>query len=103
VVRSEEPVDFYPDSRIVNVVPVADLTAALEHVSVATQTVGVYPAPRKAELRDRLASAGAQRIVTLGSAGIVERGMPHDGFYPLQRFVRWLNDEGSLQSSVWPV
>ena len=23
-----------------------------------------------------------------------ETGLPHDGFYPLQRFVRWVNDEG---------
>jgi hypothetical protein len=24
----------------------------------------------------------------------VEAGLPHDGFNPLQRFVRWVNDEG---------
>jgi len=23
-----------------------------------------------------------------------ETGISHDGFYPLQRFVRWVNDEG---------
>jgi len=24
----------------------------------------------------------------------VETGLPHDGFMPLARFVRWVNDEG---------
>jgi len=93
VVRSEDPVDFYPDGKVVNVVRVADLADAVRHVTVATSTVGVYPPERKAGLRDRLASGGAQRIVTLGGAA-PEGGLPHDGFYPLHRFVRWVNDEG---------
>jgi len=37
---------------------------------------------------------GVQRVVRLGSAGVVETGLPHDGFMPLARFVRWVNDEG---------
>jgi acyl-CoA reductase LuxC len=93
VIRSEEPVDFYPDGKVVNVVRVERLADAVRHVTVATSTVGVYPAARKTELRDALASAGAQRVVALGGAG-PEVGLPHDGFYPLQRFVRWVNDEG---------
>jgi hypothetical protein len=93
VIRSEEPVDFQPDHKIVNVVPVARLEDALCYVSVATQTVGVYPSERKADLRDALASAGVQRIAALGDAA-PEIGLPHDGFYPLHRFVRWVNDEG---------
>ena len=60
---------------------------------MATSTVGVYPPERKADLRDALAAQGTQRIVALGGAG-PEVGLPHDGFYPLQRFVRWVNDEG---------
>jgi len=32
-------------------------------------------------------------VVTLGSAGTVEAGLPHDGFLPLSRFVRWVNDK----------
>jgi hypothetical protein len=32
-------------------------------------------------------------VVTLGSAGTVEAALPHDGFLPLSRFVRWVNDE----------
>lgn len=94
VIRSEEPVDFHPDGRVVNVVPVASLEDAVQRANVATQTVGVYPAERKAGLRNALAAAGAQRVVTLGQAIGFETGLSHDGFYPLQRFVRWVNDEG---------
>jgi len=93
VIRSEDPVDFHPDGKVVNVVPVERLEDAVRHVNVATQTVGVHPPQRKLRLRDALAAAGAQRIVTLGQAS-PEMGLPHDGFYPLQRFVRWVNDEG---------
>lgn len=93
VIRSEDPVDFHPDGKVVNVVRVDKLDDAVRHVSVATQTVGVYPALRKEGLRNKLAAAGAQRVVTLGAAS-PELGLPHDGFYPLQRFVRWVNDEG---------
>ncbi|MFS0736609.1 acyl-CoA reductase [Sphingomonas sp. 1P06PA] len=94
VIRSEEPVDFHPDGRVVNVVAVPDLADALQYVNLATQTVGVYPPSRKAALRNALACAGVQRVVDIGNAGGVERGLPHDGFYPLQRFMRWVNDEG---------
>lgn len=94
VIRSEEPVEFHPDGRVVNVVPVASLEEAVLRANVATQTVGVFPPSRKAGLRDSLAAAGVQRVVTLGEAVMFETGMSHDGFYPLQRFVRWVNDEG---------
>jgi Acyl-CoA reductase (LuxC) len=94
VIRSDEPVDFHPDGRIVNVVPVANLAEAVRFANVATQTVGIYPSSRKAELRNGLAAAGVQRVVDLGAAGHFEPGLPHDGFLPLQRFVRWVNDEG---------
>jgi hypothetical protein len=94
VIRSEEPVDFHPDGRVVNVVPVASLAQAVSQANVATQTVGVYPPSRKTELRDALAAAGVQRVVALGQAIAFEAGISHDGFYPLHRFVRWVNDEG---------
>ena len=93
VIRSPEPVDFHPDGKIVNVVPVPSLAEAVAYAGVATQTVGVYPPARKAGLRDALASAGVQRVVTLGGAGGMPQGLSHDGFYPLQRLVRWVNDE----------
>ena len=94
VIRSDEPVDFYPEGKIVNVVVVPDLTDAIAYANVATQTVGVYPPERKASVRDRLASAGVQRIVSLGLAMGSGPGIPHDGFYPLHRFMRWITDEG---------
>ena len=94
VIRSEEQVDFHPDGRVVNVVPVTSLASAVGCANVATQTVGVYPPKRKAELRDALAAAGVQRIVELGKAVAFEAGISHDGFLPLSRFVRWVNDEG---------
>ena len=96
VVRSDEPVDFYPTGKTVNVVALPTLEAAIKYVNVATQTVGVFPHSRKVELRDRLASAGAQRVLTLGlvGEGAGPPGFPHDGFFPLHRFVRWVADEG---------
>lgn len=94
VIRSEEPVEFHPDGRVVNVIPVRSLDEGVAHANVATQTVGVYPEARKTELRNALAAMGVQRVVQLGSAGAVEAGLPHDGFMPLHRFVRWVNDEG---------
>ena len=93
VIRSPEPVEFHPDGKMVNVVPVATLADAVRYAGVATQTVGVYPDPRKSELRDALACAGVQRVVSLGKAGGMLPGLAHDGFYPLQRLVRWVNSE----------
>jgi hypothetical protein len=93
VVLSEEPVDFHPDGKVVNVVAVKSLHDALRYVTVATQTIGIYPAARAVQLRDRLASSGMQRLVALGTVATKVPGVPHDGFYPLQRLVRWLVDD----------
>jgi hypothetical protein len=94
VVRSDEPVDFYPSGKTVNVVAVGSLADAVRYVNVSTQTIGIYPPARKAVLRNALASAGAQRIVNLGRAGGTAPGYPADGFYPMNRMVRWIGDEG---------
>jgi predicted Rossmann-fold nucleotide-binding protein len=51
------------------------------------------PAPTF-DLGRALASAGTQRVITLGGAGAMVAGMSHDGFFPLHRMVRWINDEG---------
>ncbi|OAA24576.1 Acyl-CoA reductase (LuxC) [Frankia sp. EI5c] len=93
VVRSPEPVDFHPTNKTVNIIPVASLTEATRFANVATQTVGVYPPERKAEIRDLLATAGVQRVVRLGSAMTGTMGNPHDGMYPLHRFVNWVADD----------
>jgi len=96
VVRSQEPIDFHPSGKLVNVVQVDRLEHALPHVTVATQTVGIYPPARRVALRDRLASAGVQRIITLGEVGAFG-GVPHDASWPLHRFMRWVLDEGAEQ------
>jgi hypothetical protein len=97
VIRSEEPVDFHPTNKIANVVRVDSLDDAVEHVNVATQTVGFFPFGRMAAYRDRLASAGAQRIVRLGEAGPSTAGNPHDAMYPLHRFVHWMAHEDGME------
>jgi hypothetical protein len=93
VILSDEPVDFQPTNKTSNVVRVASLEDAIRHVNVSTQTIGVWPPERKAGLRDRLASAGGQRICRLGTANQHVAGSPHDAMYALQRFVHWMGDD----------
>lgn len=93
VIRSDDPVDFYPTSKTVNVVMVPSLQEAVKHANVATQTVGIYPGERVAELRDSLAAMGVQRLTRLGEVAKGLEGLPHDGFYPIRRFMRWVLDD----------
>jgi Acyl-CoA reductase (LuxC) len=93
VILSDRPVEFQPSNKTSNVVMVASLEDAARYVNVATQTIGVYPYERKAALRDRVASAGAQRLCRLGTANAHVLGSPHDAMYPLQRFVHWMGDD----------
>ncbi len=93
VILSEQPVGFHPTGKTANVVHVASLDDAIRYVNVATQTIGIYPPERKTLLRDRIASAGGQRVVRLGSAARHVMGGPHDAMYPLQRFIHWMADE----------
>ncbi len=101
VVLTEQPVGFHPSNKTVNVVRLPSLDDAVRFVNVATQTVGVYPPERKAGLRDRLASAGAQRVVRLGGAARHVGGSPHDAMYPLQRFVHWMSDEDAISAPMF--
>jgi len=96
-IRSEEPVDFHPLRKTSNVVCVESLQEAMRYVNVATQTVGVYPFHRMPQLRDYLASGGAQRVVRLGEAGPSTIGNPHDAMYPLHRFVHWMANEDGCE------
>ncbi|CAN7581440.1 hypothetical protein LJR219_004278 [Phenylobacterium sp. LjRoot219] len=93
VLLSDHPVDFHPSNKTSNVVMVEKLEDAIRYVNVATQTIGVWPPERKAELRDRLASAGGQRVCRLGTANQHVLGGPHDAMYPLQRLVHWMGDD----------
>ncbi|SPM34620.1 Acyl-CoA reductase or other NAD-dependent aldehyde dehydrogenase [Mycobacterium rhizamassiliense] len=93
VILSDRPVEFQPTNKTSNVVMVESLDDAVRYVNVATQTIGIYPYERKKELRDRLASQGAQRLCRLGTANAHVLGSPHDAMYPLQRFVNWMGDD----------
>ena len=95
VILTGEPVEFHPTGKIANVVHVRKLEDAIRHVNVATQTVGIYPEATKVRLRDRLANAGAQRVVRLGSASKHVGGAPHDAMFPLQRLVHWMSQENA--------
>ena len=101
VVLTEEPVSFHPSNKTANVVHLKSLDDAVRYVNVATQTIGIYPPERKTMLRDRLASAGAQRVVRLGGAAKHVLGSPHDAMYPLQRFVHWMSDEDAISESMF--
>jgi hypothetical protein len=95
VIMSDRPVDFHPTNKTANVVMVPSLCDAFKYVNVATQTVGVYPRERMAELRDGLASGGAQRVVRLGEAGYQSIGAPHDAMFIMHRLVHWIvNEDG---------
>lgn len=97
VIRSDEPVSFSPTGKLVNVVRVDKLLDAVQYVTVATQTVGVYPeSERTGVLRDRMASSGAQRIVALGqvNGGEPFGGSPHDASMPVNKFMRWVVESG---------
>jgi hypothetical protein len=93
VLLTDEPVPFHPTNKTANVVHLKSLDQAIRYVNIATQTVGVYPEAAKAKLRDRLANAGAQRVIRLGSALKHMSGSPHDAMFPLQRMVHWMSQE----------
>ena len=95
VILTDEPVGFHPSGKTANVVHVKALEDAIRHVNVATQTIGIYPEETKVKLRDKLANAGAQRVVRLGSASKHVGGSPHDAMFPLQRLVHWISQENA--------
>jgi hypothetical protein len=94
VIRSDRPVDFYPENRTVNVVQLDDIADAAKFVGSETQTCGVYPPAVKFRLRDALTTAGVDRLCDLGDGNPVRTadfGAPHDGFWALNRMVRWVS------------
>jgi hypothetical protein len=95
VSRFSEPVDFASalDDRVANLVPIDEITEAVDRFDSYTQTVGVYPESLKAELRDVAALCGAQRIASLGYACVPTFAGPQDAFEPLHRLTRWVTDE----------
>lgn len=102
---AEEPVEFADrlTNRVVNLVPVPDITRVPRWVSEETQTVGVYPERLRESLRDALALHGVQRTLPLGTSLRMEakadaeqaNGLPHDGTEPMRRSVRWVIDQSA--------
>lgn len=105
VSRFEGKVDFSDqlNNRIVNLVPLSDLTRMLQWCDDQTQTVPVYPESLREKLRDALALRGCQRIVPLTPHRSAEQateefevpGLPHDGIEPMRRMVRWVIDQSA--------
>jgi hypothetical protein len=110
VSRTEEAVEFASrlNNRIVNIVPVSDITRVGDWVhGDETSTIGVYPESLREQIRNDLASYGAQGIKPLkregrsvGSGAAPEGAEAakhalhiHDGHEPLRRMVRWVTDE----------
>ncbi len=88
-----EPVDFFPSCKTVNVVPISGYSEAIDSVSIATQTVGIYPESLKARLMDQLVAKGVQRFVSLGQAANGLVGVPHDAIEPMRRACKWIVNE----------
>ncbi|OBA70333.1 hypothetical protein A5641_13510 [Mycobacterium sp. 1554424.7] len=101
---ADEPVEFADrlNNRVVNLVPVPDITKVAHWVSEETQTVGIYPERLRLQLREELALHGVQRLMPLGemfTMATVEPeqtyGLPHDGIEPDRRSVRWVIDQSA--------
>ncbi|MEO6716254.1 MAG: acyl-CoA reductase [Novosphingobium sp.] len=104
-------VDFFDqlNNRVVNLVPIADLTEITKWCDDTTQTVGVYPESLRERLLDPFALAGVQRLVSLTGGDAMQLfhdmhtlppGMPHDGIEPLRRNVRWVIDQRAPKNVV---
>ena len=83
-------------ARYLNLVPVPDLSTVVEGISSMAQTCGVYPPELREAMRDQLALAGVQRVVTLGGAAANgdNQTVPQDAIEVLRRMCRWIIDEG---------
>jgi hypothetical protein len=106
VSRTEEPVEFASElnNRIVNLVPIADISRVPRWTNESTQTVGIYPESLRLKLRDDLAIYGVQRTLPAGASMMhgdkkadpeQGYGMPHDGIEPMRRMVRWVIDQSA--------
>lgn len=95
VSQMDAPVDFAKllAGRVGNIVPIDDIETALRSVNAYTQTIGIYPEALKRQVRDRLAFQGAQRIVSLGAATMMDIAGPQDGIEPLRRICKWILEE----------
>ncbi|MHA2296838.1 MAG: acyl-CoA reductase [Candidatus Hodarchaeales archaeon] len=91
-----EPVEFFPSCKTVNVIPIDDYQEAIDRVTIATQTVGIYPESLKEILMDQLVVKGVQRFVSLGQAVGGMIGVPQDAIEPMRRACKWIINEISV-------
>lgn len=103
VSKFNDRVEFFDklNNRVVNFVPVDDLSDVLKWCDDSSQTVGIYPESDRERVRDMFALAGIQRLVSLAggdpmtvyaNSHHMPPGSPHDGIEPLRRSVRWVVD-----------
>lgn len=103
VSKFNDRVEFYDklNNRVVNFVPVDDLSDVIKWCDDTTQTVGLYPEERRAGVLDAFALAGVQRLVSLAggdpmtvyaNSHHMPPGSPHDGIEPMRRSMRWVVD-----------
>jgi hypothetical protein len=107
VSQSDQPVEFAPllANRVANLVPIDDLQAAISAVTAYTQTIGIYPEELIPKIRDQLAYAGAQRLVTLGYVAPTRSfAGPQDGMEPMRRMCKWILSEvdDPAVTPYWP-
>ena len=111
-VEGVSPVIEFSDklnNRVVNFVPVGDLSDVLKWCDDTTQTVGIYPEAIRARVLDLFAIAGVQRLVPLSGGDPMKvyadshhmpPGSPHDGMEPMRRSVRWVINMRPLKQKV---
>ena len=79
--------------RTTNLIPIDGVDEVLNKISAYTQTIGVYPEETKHDISHKLALAGVQRFVSLGSACESHMTGPGDGLEPLRRMGKWIANE----------
>jgi hypothetical protein len=103
VSKFSDRVDFHEilNNRIVNLVPMPDISKVAQWCDDTTQAVGIYPESLRARVRDALGLAGVQWMYPLyrgpeyGAVDSGFPGMPQDGIEPMRRAVRWVIDEAA--------
>ena len=85
-----------PLGRTIFVIPVPDIKDSVKYLHGESQTVGIHPLSKAAEIADDLALAGALRITEIGLMSRPRPGFSHDGMLPLHDLVKWISLERGL-------
>jgi len=107
VSQTNDTVDFSDRlaCRVVNLVPVDDISQAVARVTIHTAAIGIYPDGLKQEIREECALRGAQRLTSLGYATAEGAAQPHDAMEQMRRMLRWIVvenfDAGQGENTGW--